>query len=241
MASTFFVGDIQITEESMSIETVDVALNYINTCLSCFLTDFHDRPGELLVDITPRGQTEDEAVDEILTEINATLDDRGPDVDNAVIEAAIRAGIRGRPFEVGDEVDEDADYARVWFYLSWQVVIKVTGHLYVPYGDDALLYEYEVAYDGQSWMEKMRHHPECAPRAAAVVAVALESGDPALRDAILECEGGVRVRKPEDEWYWAITVERLDLQSEQAEEPYTLYVHLRLARRTESTFTLIIG
>lgn len=95
---------------------------YVDTCFSCYLTDHHNRPGELLLGIVPHGQTESEAVTELYEEMNAA--DYGfpwGRVSPQQLRDALAEGVAGIDFtsehEPGEEIEE-MPYS--WFVLRWE-------------------------------------------------------------------------------------------------------------------------
>jgi hypothetical protein len=107
--------------------TINVSAQHIDTCLSCYLTDHHNRDGELLVGIEPRGQSVADAVTEAQDEAFALLDGNGPSLDADLVALAFRIALDGVDLKPVDETspgddDDSSDRAQVWILLSWETV-----------------------------------------------------------------------------------------------------------------------
>lgn len=113
----------------------NVAATHIDTCLSCYLTDHHNRDGEALVGIIPRGQSVDEAASELADETESVGDDRVPaDLTRDEIVLTFKRALRGVDLrhighdgrrtnvEPMDIDTDDSDRAQVWFLLTWESV-----------------------------------------------------------------------------------------------------------------------
>ena len=115
--------------------STEFAVTHIDTCLSCYLTDHHNRDGELLLGVYVDGSTTVEAVldglrDEFRQFSDLAEDRRGFDYDKAL--AAIEA-VREENKENADELfdsslevpsDQDfdgGDYVQAWFLIHWDV------------------------------------------------------------------------------------------------------------------------
>jgi hypothetical protein len=61
------------------MKSTNVSAQHIDTCLSDYIQDHHNRDGELLVGIYPHGQSRDDAALEAMTEARAIGDDRLPE------------------------------------------------------------------------------------------------------------------------------------------------------------------
>lgn len=102
---------------------------HIDTCLSCYLQDHHNRPGELLLGVVVDGTTTfREIKDELLSELNGLMiDSESFDYDEArkaIGEAFLPIANLDDKFDASLDVpgeDEDfADPCQAWFLLEWE-------------------------------------------------------------------------------------------------------------------------
>lgn len=105
--------------------------SHIDTCLSCYLQDHHNRPGELLLGATVDGTTDaKEVLDELLQELNARdIDSESFDYDSA--KGALKSLFAERfgtdlsdLFDPSletptDEELEMSEPCQAWFLLTW--------------------------------------------------------------------------------------------------------------------------
>jgi hypothetical protein len=106
-------------------------ISHIDTCLSCYLTDHHNRDGEYLIGIPVNGATTvGEIAAELESEISGAYDVGFPDsITDEVIAAAILeelpADTHETLFDVSLETDdsleteEDGDVPQAWFLVTW--------------------------------------------------------------------------------------------------------------------------
>jgi hypothetical protein len=135
----------------------EVWADYVDTCLPCYLTDHHNREGEMLLGVCPSGQTSEQAVEELMEEINGAMYDSVPEeVGDEEIHVALTAAVEGVDFrtissngdrlEDGEDEDEDpaedfGEESQAWFVLSWKEIPVVAHRVFI---------EVEVAcYDDQ--------------------------------------------------------------------------------------------
>lgn len=113
---------------------VEVSCNYEDTCLGCYLTDHHNRQGELLLGIYPHSQTESEAASELLEELNSSDWDLPEALTDDLLKAAFSEAVKGVDFRYIDKdgqrveelTDAEEDHligesSQVWFVLTWSV------------------------------------------------------------------------------------------------------------------------
>jgi hypothetical protein len=105
---------------------------HIDTCLSCYLQDHHNRPGELLLGTEVDGATSyQEVLDGLLSQLNGL--DRDPDsFDYDAAEAAIRERFStvsdmSKPFDPSLEVipaeeleNAGGEWCVAWFLLEFE-------------------------------------------------------------------------------------------------------------------------
>ncbi len=105
---------------------------HIDTCLSCYLNDHHQRDGELLLGVIVFGDT---TIDSVKNELHCELDmawDRLPDLTpdwfakaRAAVESAFADSALTKTFdsslEIRSDEDEFDDYVQAWFLLTWEV------------------------------------------------------------------------------------------------------------------------
>lgn len=115
----------------------DFIVAHIDTCLSCYLQDHHNRDGELLLGVYVDGET---TIGEVLDQLSGEFasigwdlgeDRRGFDYDKAKAALARfgeeNADRLDRIFDpslevLSDEEKEDAmDEVQAWFLISWDV------------------------------------------------------------------------------------------------------------------------
>lgn len=103
----------------------------IDICLGCYLTDHHNRPGELLLGVEVDGTTDrKEVLDGLLSELNARdIDDESFDYDTA--KGCIKSlfvegygtdlsGLFDASLDVlTDEEREMSEPCQAWFLLTW--------------------------------------------------------------------------------------------------------------------------
>lgn len=107
-------------------------VTHIDTCLGCYLTDHHNRPGELLLGVSVDGSTTyQEVKDELLSQLNGL--DRDPDeFDYDAAEAAIAdefstVSDMSKPFDPKLEViaaeeleNAGGEWCQAWFLFEWE-------------------------------------------------------------------------------------------------------------------------
>lgn len=107
-----------------------VSVSHIDTCLSCYLQDHHNRDGELLLGVPVDGTTTNKAVmDALESEFASGGDDGFPEeLDESDVARAIGSYFAGAdldsPFdsslEVPDEDEEpDGEGPQAWFLVEW--------------------------------------------------------------------------------------------------------------------------
>lgn len=133
------------------MKTTNVAATHIDTCLSSYLTDHHNRDGECLVGIYPRGQSAGEAADEVCDEFDHLSGGNDGQPSHDAIRAAALAeldgvdlrhinGNGGRWDRDPDNVSciscdletekgdaecsscNDGEHAQVWILITWETV-----------------------------------------------------------------------------------------------------------------------
>lgn len=111
------------------VPTYTIECHYKDTCLSDYLTDHHNGNNELLIGISPHGQSKDEASRELLRE--ADLFDKIPaEIGNAELKAAFLSALAGVDLRWIDaegnrhreepQEDNEEEGAYVWFVLTWK-------------------------------------------------------------------------------------------------------------------------
>lgn len=109
---------------------MNVSCTHKDTCLGCYLTDHHNRDGELLLGIYPHSQTDEEAAQELWEELNSCDWDLPEDLTDEAIKMAFSEAVEGVDFRYIDgrtgnrtEADpgeeNDGEAAQVWFVLTW--------------------------------------------------------------------------------------------------------------------------
>jgi hypothetical protein len=117
-------------------EILNLDVTFLESCLACYLTDHHNRDGELLVGIPISNTTTfAEIKDDLFSELNTLLSDRN-DVPAVLTEAAVGACVESlcatmdpeEPIDA-DAADEDDDSwtegesdggeCQAWFLLTW--------------------------------------------------------------------------------------------------------------------------
>jgi len=99
-----------------------------DTCLGCYLQNHHNGDKELLIGITPAGQSLEAAVEELMSEVSES--DKVPetisneDLRTALTEACEDVDFRwiddeGERCEEQPETNEHGDSSQVWFVLEW--------------------------------------------------------------------------------------------------------------------------
>ena len=112
---------------------MQVSCTHVETCLGCYLTDHHNREGELLLGIVPRSQTEDEAVEELLEEALSSYGEVPAIVTEDMLKAAFEEALEDvdlrwidsngerqdkPPSE--DEEEFSLELPKAWFVLTWK-------------------------------------------------------------------------------------------------------------------------
>jgi len=106
-------------------------ITHIDTCLGCYLTDHHNRDGELLLGVIVDGETTyQEVKDELLREVHGlSLDPEEFDYDAAVKaigEAFLPVRSLAAKFDpsldvpTDDERDEMLEPCQAWFLFEWE-------------------------------------------------------------------------------------------------------------------------
>lgn len=100
---------------------------HIDTCLSCYLTDHHNRPGELLLGASLDGTTSGlDVMWELIHQLQGlNIDSESFDYDSA--KACIKSLFTGlpeinAPFDASLEMrnDDDEESCQAWFLLTWK-------------------------------------------------------------------------------------------------------------------------
>ena len=109
--------------------TMTIDVSHIDTSLACYLTDHHNRDGELLIGVPVDGSTTNAEVMESVTEAFASADwpDDAENVTDDDVEAAVKAVFENAkpdaPFDSSLEVNEsDEDWSepvQAWFLLTY--------------------------------------------------------------------------------------------------------------------------
>lgn len=104
---------------------------HIDTCLSCYLQDHHNRPGELLLGVWVDGTLSYQALMEDLIQELHSLSVEDESFDYEAAEAAIREQFStvsdmSKPFDSSLEIQSEADrddcleWPHAWFLLEWE-------------------------------------------------------------------------------------------------------------------------
>lgn len=104
---------------------MNVSITHVDTCLGCYLTDHHNRPGEFLVGIPCHSQSFDDALTELSEEIAACAPDEFWN-GAPLLEPECREALRGVDL-TSPEDDESGDYASLedgdpccaWFLVEF--------------------------------------------------------------------------------------------------------------------------
>lgn len=88
----YSVREYQVPAE----KSTNVSAQHVDTCLSSYLQDHHNRDAELLLGIEPCGQTVDEAASQLATEAEVNGDDRLPgDLTRDELILTFKRGLAG--------------------------------------------------------------------------------------------------------------------------------------------------
>lgn len=109
-----------------------VAMVHVDTCLGCFLTDHHNRNGEVLFGVSVDGTTTNaDALNGLLDEMRQTADRVPEHLSWDIIKGAAKAlfvdADPAKLFDASLEVTGDADdidggdYCQAWFVLTWDL------------------------------------------------------------------------------------------------------------------------
>lgn len=106
-----------------------VDVSHIDTCLACYLTDHHNRDGEVLIGVQVDGaMTNAEVLESVIEEFGRTdWPDDAENVTDDDVEAAVKAVFQNAkpnaPFDSSLEVNEsDEDWSepvQAWFLLTY--------------------------------------------------------------------------------------------------------------------------
>ncbi len=102
----------------------EITVEHVDTCLGCYLTDHHNRPGEFLVGIPCAGQGLDDALTELAEEIAVCAPDEFR-TGAPLFETQCRDALRGidlsDPDPSSDADNEASDDCRAWFVVRFPV------------------------------------------------------------------------------------------------------------------------
>ena len=98
-----------------------LTIEHTDTCLACYLTDHHNRPGELLLGIPCNGQDETYAAEELIDELNAADWGLPESFDYRAFDAEARAAGVGVDLTSDDPADSDdgGDMCMAWFLVRY--------------------------------------------------------------------------------------------------------------------------
>lgn len=92
---------------------------HVDTCLSCYLLDHHNRPGELLVgvELGTDSETAALAMRDEFNELGWDREDPAPTIETE----ECREALKGVDLSAGiADDDHDGETARAWFLLKWE-------------------------------------------------------------------------------------------------------------------------
>lgn len=107
------------------------SISHIDTCLACYLTDHHNREGELLIGCAVSNETNIASLaDDILHEISCCDEPSSEDVTDNMLRAAICDMLHSEDAFRDETIwdaklppapdPDDSDYTlQAWFVLSW--------------------------------------------------------------------------------------------------------------------------
>jgi len=105
-----------------------VSVSHEDTCLACYVTDHHNRDGEVLLGVPVDGSSTNlEVMQYLIEEIGAADFGLPDDFDYAAFDEAVMAEFDGRdgdkPFDTSLESVADGDddeMVQAWFLVTWR-------------------------------------------------------------------------------------------------------------------------